>query len=553
MEALERPSMPTCPTCRTHYDDGVATCAEDGETLLPDEAFSNVEGDIPAGTQIGEYRIESKLGEGGFGVVFKAIHPVIGKAAAIKVLNRQYSSNPQMVSRFIAEARAVNQIRHRNIIDIFSFGALPDGRQYYVMELLEGMPFDAWLAKNGRMAPEQAVPILRGIARALDAAHAKGIAHRDLKPENIFLGFDEDGVAQPKLLDFGIAKLMTDAASSGHKTRTGTPMGTPMYMSPEQARGQNVDHRTDIYSFGVLCFQVLTARYPFDGDSVMDILVKHMTEPPPRLSEIVPELGTAYDAAIFHMLAKKPEDRPATVVSAVEELQTASGVSGGTVALHSQRAAAMAHARTVDASSTNASPISGPLSSKLTPAEIVALASAKTMAGGESAPSRTLTPAESDITTKGKSRTLALVGVAVVGIGVLLGYVAFHHPTANVGPDRAAATTSPPPSTPPLATAGASAPPSAVAPPAATTVSVTVQGAPPNANVWIAGKKVGDTSQPLSLPLGDAKTTLTVKADGFAPKSVDIVPSSNVTVSVSLTKLGSAGNARPKDFDNPFH
>src|SRR5262250_2613688 len=125
--------MATCPTCRTHYANDVATCAKDGETLLPDEAFTSLDAELRAGDAVGEYRIESKLGEGGFGAVYRAVHPLIGKTAAIKILNRQYSSNPQMVSRFIAEARAVNQIRHRNIIDIFAFGAMPDGRQDYLM------------------------------------------------------------------------------------------------------------------------------------------------------------------------------------------------------------------------------------------------------------------------------------------------------------------------------------------------------------------------------------------------------------------------------------
>ncbi len=545
--------MPTCPTCRTHYDDGAATCSKDGETLLPDEAFSNVDGEIPAGTQIGEYRIESKLGEGGFGVVFKAIHPVIGKAAAIKILNRQYSSNPQMVTRFIAEARAVNQIRHRNIIDIFSFGALPDGRQYYVMELLEGMPFDAWLTRNGRMPPEQAIPILRAVARALDAAHAKGIAHRDLKPENIFLGFDEDGGVQPKLLDFGIAKLMTDA-TSGHKTRTGTPMGTPMYMSPEQARGQNVDHRTDIYSFGVLAFQVLTGRYPFDGDAVMDILVKHMTEPPPRPSELVPELGTAFDAPILHMLSKKPEDRPLSVVAAVDEIQAASGIAGGLIGIQSQRTGPAAHARTLEVAATTGGS-TGSSAPKLTPSELAALAQAKTMAGEEIAQSRTLTPAESDIAVKTKSRTLLFAVIAVVLIGAGVTFAALHaRTTTTAQADRPPLPSASVPTPPPRVVESAGVDPSAsatAAPPAPKSVLVTIQGAPANATVWAGGKKVGDAAQPITLTASDTKTTLTVKADGYAPKNVDVVLTSNVTVSVSLTKLGSV--ARPKDFDNPFH
>src|SRR5262245_37564341 len=127
--------MATCPQCRVQYGNDLSACPDDGQSLLPDEAFSNADVDLQPGETVSEYKVEGKLGEGGFGAVFKAVHPLIGKQVAIKVLNRQYSSNPQMVSRFIAEARSVNQIRHRNIIDIFSFGQLPDGRQYYVMEL----------------------------------------------------------------------------------------------------------------------------------------------------------------------------------------------------------------------------------------------------------------------------------------------------------------------------------------------------------------------------------------------------------------------------------
>jgi hypothetical protein len=147
--------MATCPSCRKRYPDDDKTCASDGEALLPDEAFASAEGDLEAGQKIGEYVVEAKIGEGGFGSVYRAVHPLIGKRAAVKVLNRQYSSNPQMVSRFIAEARAVNQIKNRFIIDIFSFGALPDGRQYYVMELLDGMPLDAYLKQRGGSPPKR--------------------------------------------------------------------------------------------------------------------------------------------------------------------------------------------------------------------------------------------------------------------------------------------------------------------------------------------------------------------------------------------------------------
>ncbi len=228
--------MPTCPQCSKRYGEGQTTCPDDGQTLVPDTATQGLARELPPGEMIGEYRVISKLGEGGFGTVYRAEHPVIGKSVAVKVLSEQLSSSPEMVSRFIAEARAANQIRSRHIIDIFAFGALPDGRQYFVMELLDGVTLEDHLRAKGQLDPAEAVSILRGVARALDAAHAAGIVHRDLKPENVFLVNEEDGMVIPKLLDFGIAKLMGDTAG-GHRTRTGVPMGTPYYMSPEQCQG----------------------------------------------------------------------------------------------------------------------------------------------------------------------------------------------------------------------------------------------------------------------------------------------------------------------------
>lgn len=320
--------MAICPACHTRYENEVTVCARDGNTLVPDEVLSSGDAELFHGQMVGEYRIAGKLGQGSFGCVYRAEHPLIGKAAAVKVLNRQYSSSPQMVARFIAEARAVNQIRHRNIIDIFSFGALDDGRQYYVMELLDGMTCDAYLAEQGRLSPSQAIPILRGVARALDAAHGAGIIHRDLKPENIFLVFDDELGIFPKLLDFGIAKLMGDSGLPGFKTRTGTPMGTPDYMSPEQCRGKNVDYKTDIYSFGALAYKMLTGQVPFLGEDVMDILMKHLNEKPRPLSGLWPDLPAALDAPVLAMLEKDASARPSSASEAVESLTKAANTAG---------------------------------------------------------------------------------------------------------------------------------------------------------------------------------------------------------------------------------
>jgi eukaryotic-like serine/threonine-protein kinase len=320
--------MATCPTCRAQYPDDVATCAQDGQSLVPDHLLPPLELELSPGTLVGEYRIEGKLGEGGFGTVYRSVHPLIGKAAAIKVLSREFSANPQIVSRFIAEARAVNQIRHRNIIDIFSFGVLDDGRQYYVMELLEGLTLDAHLRERGRLEPGEAIPILAKIARALDAAHAAGIAHRDLKPENVFLVHDEDAGLFPKLLDFGIAKLLGDSSGAQHKTRTGLAMGTPLYMSPEQCRGKNVDHRTDIYSFGIMAHELLTGCLPFDAEDAIDLLIKQTSEAAPPMSTVCPDVPQALDGPVLRMLEKEPAKRPRTLGEAVEALASAAKGAG---------------------------------------------------------------------------------------------------------------------------------------------------------------------------------------------------------------------------------
>jgi serine/threonine-protein kinase len=276
---------------------------------------------------VGEYRLEGKLGQGGFGTVYRAVHEVIGKVAAVKILHREYSSSPQMVSRFVAEARAVNQIRHKNIIDIFAFGRLDDGRHYFIMELLEGESFEQLLARDGRVTVQGAFLILKPVARALDAAHAAGIVHRDLKPDNIYLARDDEGGVVPKLLDFGIAKLL-DEERSTHKTETGTPLGTPYYMSPEQCRGLTIDQRTDVYSFGILLYRSLTGQLPFNARTALDIMFQHIHQAPPPVSTINPQLPASFDAPLAAMLAKDAADRPATIEAALDALGHAAAAAG---------------------------------------------------------------------------------------------------------------------------------------------------------------------------------------------------------------------------------
>src|SRR5262252_211325 len=192
------------------------------------------------GQMAGEYRIVRKLGAGGFGTVYEAVHPLLKRKAAVKVLHASPGVDSAAVQRFIAEARSASQIRHRHIVDIFSFGTLPNGQYFYVMDLLEGAPLDRYLRENGKLAPRHALALMRPIAGAIDALHAASLVHRDLKPANIYLAWDSNQDVVPKVLDFGLVKLLGDASMN---TTTGAPLGTPYYMSPEQCQGHRIDAR----------------------------------------------------------------------------------------------------------------------------------------------------------------------------------------------------------------------------------------------------------------------------------------------------------------------
>jgi eukaryotic-like serine/threonine-protein kinase len=523
--------MATCPKCRVQYSVETAVCPTDGEALLPDEAFSNADQDLSPGEQVGEYVVDEKIGHGGFGAVYRATHPLIGKQAAIKVLFRQYSSNPQMVSRFIAEARAVNQIRHKNIIDIFAFGQLPDGRHYYIMELVTGQPLDQVLEQRGGLPLPDAVPILRQLARALDAAHAKGIAHRDLKPENVTLAVDDEGGVFPKLLDFGIAKLLSDGPQL-HKTRTGAPMGTPYYMSPEQCRGREIDHRTDIYSFGILCFETLTGKVPFDGDDFMEILLKQINDPPPRASSLVPTIPPGVDEAIAWMLEKDVTRRPPTLAAAIKRLEE--GALAGGVAV----------------------PVAPPATGFFTPVvrpSTGPMATAPTVAGTP-AMAQSFIAAESAVPEKTAKRNrmtvlfaatmLLMFGVVATTLVLLRG----RRDEASVPPvvaePKPAATSAPPP---PAAEPMPSLPQVIVipSPTPATEVTLQIKTTPPGAEVRLDGERLGVTPGAFSLARSEQPQKLTVVREGYREHVQDLVLRDNLQMTLELEKKKTTPSKRP--------
>jgi serine/threonine-protein kinase len=263
--------------------------------------------DLEPDDLVGDYRIVRKIGHGGMGSVYEGIHPVIEKRVAIKVLRPELSKNEEAVARFTQEARAVNRIRHPSIVDVFGYGTTADGRCYLVMELLDGESLGRRIECDPPSVAE-ACDILIAITYALDAAHATGIVHRDLKPDNVFL---VDG-KHVKLLDFGIAKLTANEQPqmTAEYTQPGQAMGTPRYIAPEQARGDAIDARTDIYSLGVMAFELLCGRLPFVGDNAMELVAKHITLPPPTPSDISQTLPPIADTLLLQMLDKNPINRP---------------------------------------------------------------------------------------------------------------------------------------------------------------------------------------------------------------------------------------------------
>ena len=286
---------------------------------------------LAPGTLIGEYRVEREIGRGGMGVVYAARHPVIGKRVAIKVLDVFFSRDAALLKRFTDEARAVNKIGHPNIIDVFSFGQLADGRHYFVMELLEGETLASWLAQGIPPAIETWRLLLQ-TCEALEAAHREGIIHRDLKPENLWIARPKHGESFIKVLDFGIAKL-NEGGEEKSVTRTGTVMGTPQFMSPEQCTGRAIDHRTDIYAMGVILFRLYCGRFPFDGASVAEIIAAQLYQPPPRPSSLA-TLPPALDELIFRCLDKDPARRPASAAELGMDLKAAVQLAGAITEVH---------------------------------------------------------------------------------------------------------------------------------------------------------------------------------------------------------------------------
>jgi serine/threonine-protein kinase len=334
--------MNVCPVCGAVYSVAHDFCPMDGSPLQktqdaqpsrvqtraggggPPHASTDVEAETLVGRVLDQrYRLDACIGSGGMGVVYRATHVVIRKPVAVKILRTSVAKQPDIVRRFLLEARLASNLEHPNVVDISDFGEIQGIGAYYVMEFLPGHTLADEIDQNGKLAPKRALDIAVQIAEGLGAAHANGIVHRDLKPDNVFLCPSSDDRREvAKLLDFGIARV------EGRKTRltaAGTLVGTPEYMSPEQAQGGEVDHRSDLYSLGAILFEMLAGAVPFRGETAIGTLTKQMFEAPPSLRDMEPSLSSLprIEAVIHRLLAKDAEGRPPSAADAIASLHNA--------------------------------------------------------------------------------------------------------------------------------------------------------------------------------------------------------------------------------------
>ena len=301
-------------------DDRTAGVSARRRTNPQDLPFAMEDEDLAPGARLGEYVIEGTIAAGGCGTVYAAQHRLLGRRAAVKVLHRSLASSSEMVERFVREARVVNQIRSPHIVDIYDLGELPDGRPFMVMELLRGTSLRALLDRRGRLAPSVIEGLLEPVCAALQSAHEAGVIHRDLKASNLMVEREVDP-PQVKLLDFGIAKLLRTDGAPGI-TQVGQRLGTPYAMSPEQIRGDTIDARADVYALGVLLYQCLTGKVPFQAEEPSELERLHLEAPAPRPSALAP-VAPALDLLVLRCLEKDPADRPPSAKAFHEQLRAA--------------------------------------------------------------------------------------------------------------------------------------------------------------------------------------------------------------------------------------
>ncbi len=316
-------TMTQCPACEKTVEEGARFCPFCGAQMVVVQSAGE---DPYLGKLVGgKYLVERLLGEGGMGRVYQAVQQPLEKTVVLKVLRASLQGDASLVARFQREARAASRLSHPNSISVTDFGQMEDGALYIAMEYLQGRDLAQELAEVGPFSEERLVHVMSQVLSALGEAHESGVIHRDLKPENVMLVPRRDDPDHVKVLDFGIAKLQDvgEGPDAVALTQAGLVCGTPEYMSPEQARGEALDARSDIYAIGVLMYQLATGELPFQADSSIGIVTKHLTETPVPPRQVAPSISPSLEAVILRCMAKDPGARPATAEALREELRSA--------------------------------------------------------------------------------------------------------------------------------------------------------------------------------------------------------------------------------------
>ncbi|MBC7932011.1 MAG: SUMF1/EgtB/PvdO family nonheme iron enzyme [Rubrivivax sp.] len=426
-----------CSQCQTQNSDSARFCNNCGATLAvsqsaddlktltsSNENAATVEAEkkdkLIGRTLEGRYRIDSLIGLGGMGSVYRVTRLLIGDEVAMKILHSERVADPHVGERFRREAQAAARLKHPNAVSIYDFGITSDGLQYLVMELLEGLSLRQIIKQEGSLPPSVAAEITTQVCAALDEAHRRHIVHRDIKPDNIIINSTFAGL-RVKVLDFGIAKLRDDVAS--HLTQTGSVMGTPHYMSPEQCLGEELDSRADIYSMGIVLYEMLCGRVPFNSPVSTAVVVQHVNQPPQSLRTINTGISPQVEAVVFHALEKQREARPPTASALAQEL---------TAAVHPARVQTPSHSTWPQ--------VSGPLQPPTHVADetvvrsVVRTPTANEMpatvhlpavqASGATPSVRSTVPSGTLGITKINQRSLLTIGAAVFGVILLVAVVA---------------------------------------------------------------------------------------------------------------------------------
>jgi len=322
-----------CPTCGRLFEADVRTCPHDGATLRADSTIAAPSLSDPfVGRVLDEkYRLDSRLGEGGMGTVYRATHLLIDRPVAVKVLHQRFVEDEAAQERFRREARAAGRLQHTNAVTVTDFGRTSDGCVYIVMELLEGRDLRELLAFESPLESGRAVMLMSQVAAAVEAAHESGVIHRDLKPANIFIVQPKNAPPLVKVLDFGIAKLAADSGNDSEQhalTLTGVMIGTPRYMSPEQCDGARLTPAADVYSLGIILYEMLTGATPFTGPSPLAVALQHSSKPPRRPTELVAGIPLELERVVLHALEKNPLNRPPDAGAFRLELLAAAKLAG---------------------------------------------------------------------------------------------------------------------------------------------------------------------------------------------------------------------------------